>query len=171
VSAYQHPALVRRILESLVPVVCPPDAMELGLGADIVDHVGLTMSVIPPLFRSGLIAGLIGYDSAALLRYGRRAHQLPPARALAWFERWEHGVTPLERELAKAVGQLLKLACYEQPAMQARLGYTPAAWIDEVKRRRLTVYGDEVRRAEAAVLAPDPLRPPIERAGRTQKVP
>jgi hypothetical protein len=160
---YQHPALVRRIFESLVPVVCPPDAMELGLGADIVDHVGLTMSVIPPLFRNGLIAGLITYDTSALVRYGRRAHQLAPAQALAWFERWEHGFTPIERELAKAIGQLIKLACYEQPAMQERLGYRPAAWIEEVKRRRLTVYGDEVRRAEAAVIAPDPLRPPIRR--------
>lgn len=168
--SYQHPALVRRILESLVPVVCPPDAMELGLGADIVDHVALTMSVIPPVFRTGLITGLIGYDSAAVLRYGRRAHQLPPAQALAWFERWEHGFTPIERELAKAIGQLLKLACYEQPAMQERLGYRPAAWIEEVKRRRLTVYGDEVRRAEAAVIAPDPLRPPVDRRSGKQKV-
>ena len=41
--SYQHPPLVRRVLESLVPVVCPPEAMELGLGADIVDHVALTI--------------------------------------------------------------------------------------------------------------------------------
>ena len=166
--SYQHPALVRRILESLVPVICPPDAMELGLGADIVDHVGLTMSVIPPLFRQGLIAGLITFDTSAMLwlpARGKRAHQLSPELATRWFETWEHGITPVQRELAKAIAQLLKLGCYEQPAMQEKLGYRPAAWIDEVKRRRLTVYGDDVRRAEAAVIAPDPLRPPVKRKG------
>ena len=161
-SAYQHPAIVRRILESLVPVICPPDAMELGLGADIVDHVGLTMSSVPPLFRRGLVLGLTTYDLAALAWLpgrGRRAHQLPPDLADRYFDRWEHGWTPLERELAKAVGQLIKLACWEHPAMQARLGYTPTGWIEKVKRRRLEVYADDVRRAEAAVTAPDPLRP------------
>jgi hypothetical protein len=162
--SYQHAPLTRRILDGLVQVICPPEALEMGLGADIVDHVGLTMSVIPPLFRSGLIAGLVTYDTSAVLwlpARGRRAHQLSPALATRWFERWEHGLTPVQRELAKAIAQLVKLGCYEQPAMQERLGYRPAAWIDEVKRRRLTVYGDDVRRADAAVLAPDPLRPPI----------
>lgn len=164
--SYQHPPLVRRVLESLVPVVCPPEAMELGLGADIVDHVGLTMSAVPPLFRRGLVLGLTTYDLGAvawLPGRGRRAHQLPVALAERYFARWEHGFTPVERELARAVGQLIKFACYEQPAMLERLGYTPQQWIDQVKRRRLTVYGDDIRRAEAAVLAPDPLRPPLAR--------
>lgn len=165
---YQHPPLVRRVLESLVPVVCPPEATALGLGADIVDHVALTMSVVPPLFRRGLIMGLTTYDLGALAWLpgrGRRAHQLPPALAERYFARWEHGFTPVERELAKAVGQLLKFGCYEQPAMLERLGYRPQQWIEEVKRRRLTVYGDDVRRAEAAILTPDPLRPPVRHKG------
>jgi hypothetical protein len=163
---YQHSPLTRRILESLVPVICPPEAVELGLGADIVDHVGLTMSSVPPLFRKGLVLGLTTYDLAALAWLpggGRRAHQLPPELAERYYERWEHGLTPVGHELAKAVGQLLKLGCYEHPVMQARLGYRPQPWIDEVKRRRLTVYADDVRKAEAAILAPDPLRPPIKK--------
>jgi hypothetical protein len=48
--------------------------------------------------------------------------------------------------------------------MQERLGYTPQQWIDHVKRRRLTVYADDVRKADAAILAPDPLRPPVRKA-------
>jgi hypothetical protein len=161
---YQHPAVVRRVLESLVPVVCPPEAIELGLGADIVDHVGLTMSVVPPLFRRGLVLGLTTYDVSALAWLpgrGRRAHQLSPALATRWFERWEHGITPVQRELVKAVAQLLKFGCYEQPAMLDRLGYTPQAWIDKVTRRRLQVYSDDIRKAEAAIVAPDPLRPAL----------
>ncbi len=167
--SYQHPPQVRRVLESLVPVVCPPEAMELGLGADIVDHVALTMSVVPPLFRRGLVLGLTTYDVSAVLWWpgrGRRAHRLPLALAERWFARWEHGPTPIESELAKAVGQLLKFGCYEQPAMLERLGYRPQQWIDQVKRRRLTVYGDDVRRAEAAILAPDPLRPRSQKKER-----
>ncbi|MBZ0231166.1 MAG: hypothetical protein K8M05_02375 [Deltaproteobacteria bacterium] len=164
---YQHNELTRRVLESLVPVICPPEVMELGIGADIVDHVALTMSAVPPLFRRGLVLGLASYDLAALAWLpgrGRRAHQLPPELAERYYERWEHGLTPVGHELAKAIGQLLKLACYEHPVMQERLGYRPQQWIEEVKRRRLTVYADDVRKAEAAILAPDPLRPPIGNA-------
>ncbi len=163
---YQHSQPTRRVLESLVPVICPPEAMELGLGADIVDHVALTMSSVPPLFRRGLVLGLATYDLTAMAwppARGRRAHQLPPDLAERWWERWHHGLTPVQRELAKAVAQLLKFGCYEHPVMLERLGYTPAAWIDQVKRRRLQVYGDDIRKAEAAVLAPDPLRPPIRK--------
>lgn len=164
---YEHAPLTRRILESLVPVICPPEAMELGLGADIVDHVGLTMSSVPPLFRRGLVLGLTTYDLGAIAwlpSRGRRAHQLRPDLAARYYDRWEHGLTPIGHELAKAVAQLLKLACYEHPVMQERLGYTPQQWIDNVKRRRLTVYADDVRKADAAILAPDPLRPPIRKA-------
>ena len=167
--SYQHPPQVRRLLESLVAVVCPPEAVELGLTAAIVDHVQLTMGALPAPFRAGLVVGLTTYDLSSVAwpaARGKRAHQLSPELADRWFLRWEHGWTPIEREMTKAVGQLLKLACYEQPEMQARLGYTPAAWIDQVKRRRLDVYGDDVRQAEAAITAPDPLRPRIKKQER-----
>ncbi|HVK76442.1 MAG TPA: hypothetical protein VM734_24120 [Kofleriaceae bacterium] len=167
--SYKHPPLVRRVLTSLVPVVCPPEAVALGLTEAIVDHVELTMGALPATFRQGLALGLATYDNSARLwppALGRRASALPLELADRWFLRWEEGFTPIERELAKAVGQLLKLGCYEQPAMQARLGYTPSAWIDEVKQRRLKVYSDDVRKAEAAITAPDPLRPPVKKVER-----
>ncbi|MBE7450187.1 MAG: hypothetical protein HS111_15185 [Kofleriaceae bacterium] len=164
--SYQHPPAVRRVLESLVPVVCPPEAVALGLTAAIVDHVALTMSAVPPPVpaRPGARPhhARSGGDGVA----GGAWPPRPPAPAgLAerWFERWERGLTPVERELTHAVGQLLKFGCYEQPAMLARLGYTPQAWIEQVTRRRLQVYGDDIRRAEAAIIAPDPLRPPVRR--------
>ena len=148
--SYKHPPLVRRVLTSLVPVVCPPEAVALGLTEAIVDHVELTMGALPATFRQGLALGLATYDNSARLwppALGRRASALP-------------------LELADRLGQLLKLGCYEQPAMQARLGYTPSAWIDEVKQRRLKVYSDDVRKAEAAITAPDPLRPPVKKVER-----
>ena len=45
--------------------------------------------------------------------------------------------------------------------IMTRIGYRPGPWIAEVTRRRLTVYGDDVRRQEAQILAPDPLRPGV----------
>jgi len=157
---YQHSPRIRRVLESLVPVICPPEARELGIGADIVDHVALTMGVLPPLFRRGFVLGIATYDLAALAWLpgrGRRAHALPPDLATRYFESWRHGPTPIHRQLAIAMKQLLSLAHYEQPAAQARLGYTPAAWIDQVKKRRLELYADDIARHQASLIAPDPL--------------
>lgn len=158
--SYQHSARTRRVLESLVPVICPPEARELGLGADIVDHVGLTMSVLPPLFRRGLVLGIATYDLGALVWLpgrGRFAHALPPDLAARYFESWRHGPTPIHRQFAIAVRQVVALAHYEQPAAQEKLGYRPADWIDKVKRRRLEVYADDIARHQTSLITPDPL--------------
>jgi hypothetical protein len=45
--------------------------------------------------------------------------------------------------------------------MMERVGYRPGPWIAEVTHRRLTVYRDDVRRQQAQILAPDPLRPGV----------
>ncbi|MEZ4404574.1 MAG: hypothetical protein R3B06_31425 [Kofleriaceae bacterium] len=161
---YAHAPLTARLLGSLVPVMCPPEAWPLADA--IVAHVGLTMGALPTPFRRALVTGLYGYDALALAWAPgrlRRAHQLPPDLAERYYLSWEHGPTPAHQQLAKGVGQLIKLGCYEQPAMQAALGYTPAAWIERVTRRRLEVYRDDIERQQAAILAPDPLRPPRPR--------
>jgi hypothetical protein len=145
----------RAVLRSLVPVICPPDAAPLGDA--IVDHMALTIGASPALVRRGLAAGLATYDLGALPRYARRARALTGPAAEAYFASWEHGITPLQQQLAKAINQLMSLSCYEQPAMMERCGYRPAGWIDEVSRKRLAVYGDEARAQAAAILAPDPL--------------
>lgn len=154
---YQHSAATRRVLESLVPVICPPEAHHLA--ADIVDHVALTMSALPAGFRRALVTGIAGYDLAAIPWGRRRAHKLDAAQAEAYYQRWEHGPTPAHVQLARGLAQLLKLGCYEHPAMQAALGYTPQPWIEKVERRRLAVYRADIERHEAALIAPDPLRP------------
>jgi hypothetical protein len=160
VTDYQHPPVIRRIWESLVPVICPPEAVELGLGADIVDHVGLTMGALPDRFRQGLTLGLYTYDLGALAFLpgrGTRAHKLAPALAEQYFVSWLTGPTPVHRQLAIALKQLLSLAHYEQPAVQEQMGYRPTEWIEKVKKRRLDVYADEVDRHQQSLIAPDPL--------------
>lgn len=164
------PRTARALVESLVPVICPPEAVELGLASELADHVGLTVGAMPSGLRAAFLLGLRTYDEGARLwlpARGRPARALSPALAERYYERWEHGLTPVHVQLARALGQLLKLAHYEHPQVLARLGYTPAAWIDEVKHRRLATYGERVRAAEAAVIAPDPLRPGVVVARRS----
>jgi hypothetical protein len=56
----------------------------------------------------------------------------------------------------------MSLACYEQPEVMDAIGYRVAPWIEEVTRKRLTVFAADVRAQEAQILAPDPLRPGVD---------
>ena len=155
--SYQHSAIGRAVLRSLVPVICPPEAVPLADA--IVDHMGLTLDASPALLQRGFAAGLVTYDLGALPRYFKRAQRLEGERAEKYYASWEHGPTPVHRQFAHAINQLLSLSCYEMPQMMERVGYRPAPFIEEVRQRRLSVYRDDVRAQEQQILAPDPLRP------------
>jgi hypothetical protein len=160
-EGFTLPAPARRVLEGLVPVICPPEAVELGVVSDIVDHVGLTLGALAPLFRAGFVAGLITYDLSSvawLPARGRRSHKLPRELAERWFRTWLDSNNPAFHQLAFAMKQLTSLAHYEHPAVQEKMGYRPQQWIEKVTKRRLEVYSDEIQRHEASILAPDPLR-------------
>ena len=152
---------MRAVLKSLVPVICPPEAEHLADA--IVDHMALTLGALPPLMQKGLAAGIVTYDLGAVPRHGRRAQSLPMAKAEIYFQSWEHGRTPIHREFAKGLNQLMSLSCYEQPEMMERCNYRPGPWMEQVTKRRLTVYADDVKKQEAQILAPDPLRPKLKK--------
>ena len=156
---YQHSPTGRAVLISLVPVICPPEAA--GCADAIVDHMALTLGAAPAMLRKGFGAGLATYDLGALPRYRKRARSLTGAAAERYFESWHHGFTPIHRQLAAALNQLMSLSCYEMPEMTERVGYRVGPWIEEVTKKRLTVFKDDVRKQEAQILAPDPLRPGI----------
>ena len=158
-AAYRHSATGRAVLRSLVPVICPPEA--IALGDAIVEHMEPTIAASPVAIQRGLAIGLVLYDVSALPRYVRRARALTGERAERYYAWWYDGPTPVHRQLARGINQLMSLACYEQPAMMERLGYVPAPWIEEVTRHRLTVFRDDVRRQDEQILAPDPLRPGV----------
>jgi hypothetical protein len=152
--------LMRKVFASLVPVVCPPEARELGISDDLIEHIALQTAVLPALMSRGMALGLLSYDLGALAwlpARGRRAHKLPPHLARRYFETWLHGPTGLQRQLAIAVKQLLALAHYEHPLVQQRMGYRPQQWIEKVKRRRLELYADDIAKHQASLIAPDPL--------------
>ena len=143
--AYRHSSTARAVLRSLVPVICPPEAVPLDDA--IVEHMALTLAAGPAALHRGFAVGLVAYDLGAI--------------AERYYDSWLHGPTPLHRQLARGINQLMSLACYEQPEMMERVGYVPAPWIAEVTERRLTVFRDDVRRQDAQILAPDPLRPGV----------
>jgi hypothetical protein len=158
-QGYRHSATTRAVLRSLVPVICPPEAV--ALGDAIVEHMALTLTATPRALQRGFAAGLAVYDLGALPRHARRARSLDGDRAERYFVSWERGPTALHVQLARGINQLMSLSCYEQPEMMERVGYRPGPWIAEVSQRRLMVYRDDVRRQAEQILAPDPLRPGV----------
>ena len=158
-TAYKHTEVGRKVLLSLVPVICPE---KYGHLADaIVDHMELTIGASPRLLGTAIGAGFLTYDLGALPFHRRRAHQLTGAAAERYYASWEHGLTPIHVQFARALNQLMSLACYEQPEVMEAVGYRVEPWIDEVRRKRLTMFQTDVRAQEAQILAPDPLRPGI----------
>lgn len=141
----------KRVLRSLVPVICPAQAAHLA--DDIVEHMALTLGASGALLGKAFDAGLLAYDLGALARFGRRAHALKAEKAERYYQYWEHS------QFGRAINQIMSLACYEQPEMMKACGYEPEPWIAEVTKKRLTVYADDVRKQDAQILAPDPLRP------------
>lgn len=166
--SYEHTPLARKVLVSLVPVICPPEAVPLADA--IVSHLALTLGASPALLRTGFSAGLVAYDLGALPFHRRRAHTLTGERAERYFASWEAGPTPMHVQLARALNQLISLSCYEMPEMMAAVGYHPAGWIEEVTKKRLSVYRDDVAKQEAQILAPDPLRPGVDVRNARRKV-
>jgi hypothetical protein len=141
----------KRVLRSLVPVICPPEAAPLADA--IVEHMALTIGASGALLGKAFDAGLLAYDLGAVARYGRRAHVLTGDRAERYYQYWENS------QFGRALNQIMSLACYEQPEMMKAVGFEPEPWIAEVTKKRLTVYADDVKKQEAQILAPDPLRP------------
>jgi hypothetical protein len=156
-TIYTHPPTTRRVLLSLVPVICPPNAAPLADA--IVDHMALTVSQMPPLLLAALAAGFTTYDLGSLPRYRKRAHKLTGDAADKYFESWLHGITPVHRQFGQMLNQLLSMSCYEQPAMMESIGYHVGPWIEEVKKKRLAVFADDIKKQDAQIIAPDPLRP------------
>lgn len=166
-TGYKHTATGRKVLLSLVPVICP--AKWAHLADDIVDHMELTIGASPAVLRKAIGAGFLTYDLGAVPFHGHRAHKLSPEAAEKYFASWEHGPTPVHTQFARALNQLMSLACYEQPEVMEAAGYKPAGWIEEVKHKRLTVFRDDVRKQEAQILAPDPLRPGVHVGNRKRE--
>ena len=144
---YRLSGRARRAFARLAPAICPPDVETLGLVEAVVDHVELTLRSFPAVVRHALAGGAIAIDlTSRLLRQD-------PA---VTFDRFAHLPGP-GHALAKGIKAALGMAYYEHPVVRRRLDYDQESWIAEVAKRRLERFAAEIRRAEAAVTAPNPL--------------
>jgi hypothetical protein len=159
---FHFPARLRPALAQAARVLCPEELETLGLVDHVVDYVELQLRAFPRALRVGMVAGLQTLETSAALRPARLGvpfSRLPLDEARAWFRGfWESPVGPL-RQLAKALKALVSLAYYDSAPLRERLSYHPDAWIAERARRRLEVFGADIRRHEDALRAPDPLLP------------
>jgi choline dehydrogenase-like flavoprotein len=149
-SDFRLPRGVRRLLVRLAPTVCPPEVVELGLVEAVVDHIELTVGSFPADVRALTLGALRLLGSSAGVMPGG-----PGRRFAAWWS----ARSRLRRTAARAIKAMFAIAWYEQPAVKERMGYRPEEWIAATARRRLQRYGDDIRRRELEVLAPDPLVP------------
>lgn len=154
---YEHSSTGRKVLVSLVPVICPAKYAHLADG--IVDHMALTLGASPAVVAKGFGAGLLTYDLGAVPFHRKRAHKLVGDAAEKYYASWEHGITPLHVQFAKALNQLMSLTCYEQSEVKEQIGYRVGPWIEQVTAKRLSVWKDDAAKQQAQILAPDPLRP------------
>lgn len=151
---------VRRTLESLVPIVCPPEAARTGLAPAIAEEAEATMAAFPSHARAGLLAGLATYElgaAASPLHPGRPASTLGRDAASAYFAAWWSSRIPLARELAKGVKGLLCMSCFEMAEMKQHLSYDPERWIAKVKAERAERWESAIAAHERALRRPDPI--------------
>lgn len=157
---YHHSMAQRQLIARLAEVLCPPSPSPIELAGPIAQHTQLSMRAFPGPARAALVAGMRTYDEAARLypgSGGKPARQLSAEVGGRYFASWWKSRIGLQREFAKGVKGLICLAYYELPEVKAHIGYTPEAWIESVKRRRLSVYKEAIDAHQAAIVAPDPL--------------
>jgi hypothetical protein len=159
---FRTPALLRRTLTALAPIVCTDEVSELGLTGDVLAHAELSLRAFPGYVRLALVVGAAAFELGAVLlpsSRGRTFSRLPRARQEAYFRKWWASRFDGFRQLAKGMKALLALAYWEHPTVRNRLAYHPEQWIAEVAARRLRDYAADIRRADEIVLEPDPLIP------------
>jgi hypothetical protein len=143
----------RRIITRLADVACPPED-QAAVRSDVVDDVASHIACLPPLGRRAIGPALFLFDQLARARTGgRRFVRLDDDRARAHLERVLTERSGPVAIVVRLVKGLLALYYYERPAVAARLGYAPDAYIAEVSARRLRLYGEQI---EAAVRAEQP---------------
>jgi len=121
------PPALRRILE----------AVAVGIVGDVGVRAAGTLAArwdeMQPAARRGLVAMLLGLESAALLRTGRRWHRLDGARRTALCDALEQRGNLLHRSALIGVKTLV-LVCYaDDSAVQRSLG--SEGWPPQLLRR------------------------------------
>ena len=93
---------------------------------------------------------------------------MPRDRQVRYFGMFWDSKFQLFRQLAKGLKAPIALGYWDNPMVCEKMGYTPAAWIAEVKARRERDYAADIAAHDALVVAPDPLVPARAADGKVQ---
>jgi hypothetical protein len=140
-----------RVVERLAVLVCPPLLVEQKLTTSLMRDFTLHLGCLPPAVRHAAGPALRLFDQGARLRpasRGRRFVVLDDEGADAYLRSVLYGRTGPMATMVRLIKSLLVLCYYDLPEVKAALGYDPDTYIAEVKVRRLTLHGSEIRTAE-----------------------
>ena len=137
-----HP---RAVLLQIVRAACPPDVDDLGIAEELLHYVEDSLAYAPPLFAQALRLGLLALDAASVLDGGGRPFsRMPIDRARAYVEHSGHGLNVPRTAVVPQVRLLALMGYFENPAVRARMGYDPEAWIEHVKKERLERHANDL---------------------------
>jgi hypothetical protein len=156
---FKMPGFMRRTLAPLARIIVTDEVEELGLTAQCIDGIELTMRAFPTFLRTGLVVGTFAFEWGAFFVTLRRFSSLPRERQERYFKSWWGSRIGPMHQFAKGVKSAVCLSYWELPLVKERLEYHPEQWSAEVAARRLRDYADDIRQHDELVVAPDPLVP------------
>ena len=118
------PRALQRTLTAVADAVLPVGGplAEGAAGLDPAGALAAAWGELQPAARRSLVAMLLALESTALLRSGRRWHQLPRARRVELCDALEHRGGTLQRSAFLGVKTLLLVSAGDDPGLQRRLG-------------------------------------------------
>jgi len=146
----------RTSVERFAELVCPPELSDGRLMPALIERLELQLAAMPPLVSAALIAAFRAVDHGARLHRaarGRRLAALGRPRADGYIRALSGHGPRVRRDVVRLMKGLVVMSYYELPETRAQLGYEPDAYIADLARRRMETHGDEIRAADAAVLA------------------
>jgi hypothetical protein len=154
---FKLPGFMRRTLPPLARIICTDEVEELGLTAQMLDGIELTMRSFPAFLRAGLVVGTFAFEWGALFVALRPFSSMSRERQERYFKSWWGSRVGALHQYAKGVKSAIALSYWELPAVKEKLEYHPEQWIAEVAARRLRDYADDIKKYERMILEPDPL--------------
>jgi hypothetical protein len=136
--------MLQRVVVRVATVVCPPPATAARID-DTIREFDQFLAVLRPAARRARHGLLLAVDQGARLyprARGRRFARLDDGTADAYLRALLARSGTLQR-----VKGVVVMCYYELPESKREIGYEPGPYIAEVSKRRLELYGDEIRAA------------------------
>lgn len=135
----------RAVLLQIVRAACPPDVDDLGVTDQLVGYVEDSLAYAPPLFATALGLGLLAVDAASVIDGGGTPlSRMPIEKAREYVAHTGIGINLARTAVIPQVRLLAIMGYFELPAVRARMGYDPDAWMAKVKKERLERHANDL---------------------------